>query len=48
MGYSGFPVKTVHYSGGSVDKKIELKEVNRQDLAPSLFELPKGVKKMKQ
>ncbi|MCH7761558.1 DUF4412 domain-containing protein [candidate division TA06 bacterium] len=47
IGYSGFPVKTVHYSEGRMKRKTELKEIKRQDLAPSLFELPKGVKKMK-
>jgi hypothetical protein len=30
-----------------MDSKRELKEVKRQDLAPFLFELPEGAKKMK-
>jgi hypothetical protein len=48
IGYSGFPVRSVHYSEGTMDSKTELKEVKRQDLDPSLFELPEGVKRIKE
>lgn len=45
QGYSGVPVKTIIYSDGQIREKTELKEIQRQDFAASLFDLPQGLKK---
>jgi hypothetical protein len=45
-GYQGIPIKMVSYSfDGKPQKILELQDVQKQDLAPSLFDLPLGYKK---
>jgi hypothetical protein len=43
--YSGVPVKMISFAGGKKDQKMELKEIQRRDVAPSLFELPGGLQR---
>lgn len=45
LGYIGIPVKTITYSAGRIDQKTELKEIKRENLASSLFEVTPGLKK---
>ncbi len=45
QGYPGIPVKTVSYSNGQIKHINELKQIRKQDLDPSLFELPEGFTK---
>jgi hypothetical protein len=44
-GYSGIPVRTIFYSMGKKVFQTELKDVKKQKINSSLFELPKGLKK---
>jgi Domain of unknown function (DUF4412) len=44
-GYAGVPVRIIRYSRGKPLERMELTEVRRKDAAPSLFELPGGLKK---
>lgn len=44
-GFSGVPVKMIGFSGGKREQKMELKEIQRRDHSPSLFELPGGLRK---
>ena len=44
-GYAGLPIRTIHYSGTQVRHKTDIKEIRRQDLSASLFELPSGLQK---
>ena len=46
-GYSGIPVKTIHYRNGEVEMVNELVSLKRQNLESSLFELPSGLQKEK-
>jgi hypothetical protein len=46
-GYSGIPIKTITYSGDQVAETMELKEIQHQDISPTLFDLPGGLKKEK-
>lgn len=43
--FSGVPVRMIRYADGKKQERMELTEVQRKDVAPSLFEVPKGVKK---
>jgi hypothetical protein len=43
--YVGIPIKTINYSGNKVLYTTELKEIQRKDLASSLFDVPAGFKK---
>ncbi|MDD2890500.1 MAG: DUF4412 domain-containing protein [bacterium] len=43
--YIGIPIKTINYSGKEVVYTTELKEIQKQDLASSLFDVPAGFKK---
>ena len=43
--FSGVPVRMIHYSKGEKRDRMELTEMQRKDVAPSLFELPGGIKK---
>ncbi len=42
---SGVPVRMIRYADGKKHKRMELTEVQRKDVAPSLFEVPAGMKK---
>ena len=45
--FSGVPVKGQFYQNGAVASSMEIKEIKRQNLSPSLFELPAGYTKKK-
>ena len=40
--YAGLPVRQVSYRNGKLDTRYEMTEIRRQDLGPSLFEMPDG------
>ncbi|UCG52745.1 MAG: DUF4412 domain-containing protein [Candidatus Latescibacterota bacterium] len=40
---NGFPLKTVLYEDGNKIMRTEVKEVRKEDLEPSLFDLPEGL-----
>lgn len=44
-GYSGIPIKGIVYTTGQKEEKRELEEIRRENLQPSLFEIPPGFKK---
>lgn len=44
-GFSGFPVKSVHYDNGKVTSTMELTDVSRQNFPDSLFAVPAGFQK---
>lgn len=48
QGYPGLPVREVSFLHGRMDEEMEVREISRQNFPPSLFELPKGLKKMEQ
>ncbi len=43
--YSGIPVKSIFYSHGQQRIQNEVREVNKQNIDPALFELPPGAQK---
>lgn len=43
--FSGVPVRMISFSDGKKQERMELKEVQRKDVVPSMFELPEGLKK---
>jgi hypothetical protein len=45
QGYPGIPVRTIEYSMGKKVFQTDLKDVKRQQIDSSLFELPKGLTK---
>lgn len=45
QGFPGLPIRTLHYSGPQVRTRMEITDIQRQDLAASLFELPSGLQK---
>ncbi|MEO0120163.1 MAG: DUF4412 domain-containing protein, partial [candidate division WOR-3 bacterium] len=45
--FFGVPVRIIGYDKGEKKFKMELKEIKRENLAPTLFEIPKGYKKEK-
>lgn len=45
--FSGVPVKGQFYKDGAMVSSMEIKEIKRENLSPSLFELPAGYTKKK-
>lgn len=43
--FSGVPVRMISYSEGKKQERMELLDVQRKDVDPSLFELPEGLKR---
>ncbi|MDD5529106.1 MAG: DUF4412 domain-containing protein [bacterium] len=43
--YIGIPIKTINYSDNEITYTTELKEIQRQNLTSSLFDVPSGFKK---
>jgi hypothetical protein len=42
-GYSGVPVRRISYRDGEPESRYEMTEINRDPIAPSMFELPEGL-----
>lgn len=45
--YFGFPVKTINYEKDKATDQYEIKEIKQEELAATVFEIPKGYKKEK-
>lgn len=45
QGYSGIPIKTLHYSDGQPHSATEITEVRQESLAATVFDLPDGLTK---
>ena len=45
QGISGVPVKWVSYSNGQITSQGEMKEIIKQSIKPSMFDLPAGFDK---
>lgn len=45
QGYPGVPVRTISYSRGKKVFQTEIQDIKKQQIDPSLFELPKGLTK---